>query len=544
MSVAVSSAGAFLLTSCHNEDSTLLPVAAAAVRRRHVAAAATQRFRRRRWQRDARIPRLLFCDCCRSPSSSFSSPEGRGDGLHAGVPSARDEPRAGSDGYGYGGVAGASRRSRLNHSAAVQVRASSSSSSSPSPSSSSSSPSAREAVERGLSLYGKSRISDALACFEEALSMRPSAEVAQAALYNKACCHALRDENEAAAEALRTVLSKYNLSFGTILSDPDLETFRATAIFAELQNQALAGDRSAGQGFRKDLRMIAEVQAPFRGVRLFFYLSLTAAATISTFFTIPRLIAALKGVPGGAGLGAPPPPEVVPTLQNLAINLGGIALFAVLYQWDKRGEEQQIRRIARDETLSRLRVRLSTGKSLTLEQLRGTSRPVIIAGKAEAVAQAVKRAGRYRTELLERGILLIPLVFGSGNDILDQRRKKGFGSAVAAAAAGPSPPTTAVGPPGNATMTDEFAERAKTLAGKAVEEAERKFKAEPVSQQGWEQWMLQQQEVTGGVQPGEEVYVILRLDGRIRRSGKGTPDWEQLVNELPPVKAFVSQLEK
>jgi tetratricopeptide (TPR) repeat protein len=52
--------------------------------------------------------------------------------------------------------------------------------------------SAKDAINLGLSLFSKGRVRDALAQFDSALEMRPNAEEAQAALYNKACCHARR----------------------------------------------------------------------------------------------------------------------------------------------------------------------------------------------------------------------------------------------------------------------------------------------------------------------------------------------------------------
>ncbi|KAI8574708.1 hypothetical protein RHMOL_Rhmol01G0375400 [Rhododendron molle] len=54
-------------------------------------------------------------------------------------------------------------------------------------------------------------------------------------------------------------------------------------------------------------------------------------------------------------------------------------------------------------------------------------------------------------------------------------------------------------------------------------------------------WMEDQQK-SEGVTPGEDVYIILRLDGPVRRSGKGMPDWQQIVKELPPMEALLSKL--
>lgn len=79
--------------------------------------------------------------------------------------------------------------------------------------------------------------------------------------------------------------------------------------------QARAGGRQIGESYRRDLKLISEVQAPFRGVRKFFYVAFALAAGLSTLFTVPRLVAALQG-----GEDAP---SFLGTSQNLAINLGG-----------------------------------------------------------------------------------------------------------------------------------------------------------------------------------------------------------------------------
>ncbi|KAJ0111851.1 hypothetical protein Patl1_01029 [Pistacia atlantica] len=69
---------------------------------------------------------------------------------------------------------------------------SSSSSSSTSPSSETNAETAESCVNLGLSLFSNGRVKDALIQFETALSLDPNPLEAQAALYNKACCHAYR----------------------------------------------------------------------------------------------------------------------------------------------------------------------------------------------------------------------------------------------------------------------------------------------------------------------------------------------------------------
>lgn len=84
---------------------------------------------------------------------------------------------------------------------------------------------------------------------------------------------------------------------------------------------------------------------------------------------------------------------------------------------------------------------------------------------------------------------------------------------------------------------------------------------------------IRDQQIAEGVVPGEDVYIILRLDGRVRRSGKvsliifkpflsgllrkmvcngsnsvlffqGMPDWAEISKELPPMNDVLSKLER
>nr|CAD1830003.1 unnamed protein product [Ananas comosus var. bracteatus] len=398
--------------------------------------------------------------------------------------------------------------------------ASSSSSSSSSPSSEHSVQSAESCVNLGLSLFSKGRVKDALLQFETALALDPNPIEAQAALYNKACCHAYRGEGTKAAECLRTALRDYNLKFSTILNDPDLASFRALPEFKELQEEARLGGEDIGSSFRRDLKLISEVQAPFRGVRRFFYVALSAAAGISMFFTIPRLIRAIQGGDGA--------PDIWETAGNAAINIGGIIVLVALFIWDNKKEEEQLAQISRDETLSRLPLRLSTNRIVELVQLRDTARPVILAGTKESVTRAIEKAERFRTELLKRGVLLVPVIFGSYKKAPVE--KKGFGLPTKAATSLPS-------------IGEDFEKRAQSISAKSLLKAEVRFKAEIVSPEEWERWIRDQQK-SEGVTPGEDVYIILRLDGRVRRSGKGMPDWSQIVKELPPLEALLSKLER
>ncbi|KAK7378966.1 hypothetical protein VNO80_04417 [Phaseolus coccineus] len=379
---------------------------------------------------------------------------------------------------------------------------------------------AESCVNLGLQLFSKGRVKDALTQFETALSLNPNPVEAQAAFYNKACCHAYRGEGKKAADCLRTALREYNLKFATILNDPDLASFRVLPEFKELQEEARLGGEDIGYSFRRDLKLISEVQAPFRGVRRFFYVALTAGAGISLFLTVPRLIRAINGGDGA--------PDLLATSGNAAINIGGIVVLVALFFWDNKKEEEQLAQISRDETLSRLPLRLSTNRVVELVQLRDTVRPVILAGKKETVSLAMQRAERFRTDLLRRGVLLVPVIWGEGRET--KIEKKGFGLQPKAAEALPS-------------IGEDFEKRAQYVTAKSKLKTEIRFKAEVVSPAEWERWIRDQQK-SEGVSVGEDVYIILRLDGRVRRSGRGVPDWEQIVKELPPMEAFLSKLER
>jgi hypothetical protein len=129
---------------------------------------------------------------------------------------------------------------------------------------------------------------------------------------------------------------------------------------------------------------------------------------------------------------------------------------------------------------------------------------VIVAGSKEVVAKALRQADKYREELLKRGVLLVPLVWTGTNEA--PFKKKGFGGSQ-------KPATTPI------PIGDEFETRAQEVASKGVVQSERRFKAEPVSPLEWQSW-VQEQQASEKVTPGEDVYIVLRLDGRVRKSGR------------------------
>lgn len=60
--------------------------------------------------------------------------------------------------------------------------------------------------------------------------------------------------------------------------------------------------------------------------------------------------------------------------------------------------------------MSNLRLELSNKRVVTIGQLRGTSRIVILAGPGSYVEEALRQSEPYKTDLLERGVLVAAYV--------------------------------------------------------------------------------------------------------------------------------------
>ncbi len=66
---------------------------------------------------------------------------------------------------------------------------------------------------------------------------------------------------------------------------------------------------------------------------------------------------------------------------------------------------------------------------------------------------------------------------------------------------------------------------------------DKKYIASGVRLDGWREWFRQQMGLAN-VQSDRGLYVGLRLDGRVRASGKGCPPWRQFAAELAPIEGI------
>ena len=61
----------------------------------------------------------------------------------------------------------------------------------------------------------------------------------------------------------------------------------------------------------------------------------------------------------------------------------------------------------------------------------------------------------------------------------------------------------------------------------------------PILVDQWKAWMADQM-TEAGVDYGRNVYIGLRMDGRVRASGKGLPPWKKFIAELTPKEGIWS----
>lgn len=239
----------------------------------------------------------------------------------------------------------------------------------------------------------------------------------------------------------------------------------------------------------------SEVLAPFRSVRMFFYLAFVASASLGGLIALTQLLGA-----AGNPLKTAAVPDI---LKGLGIDIGAVSIFAFLYYTENKSKNAQLARLSREESLSNLKLRLSEKKIISTSDLRGFARLVICAGPASFIREAFQRSKPFTESLLERGVLVVPFVTdGNSLDLAFEESEE----------------------------TTENATKQKRL-----------WQISPVYVNEWSQW-LDDQKKLAGISSDSPVYLSLRMDGRVRGSGVGYPPWNAFVAQIPPVKGIWSGL--
>mmetsp|Transcript_28966 Transcript_28966/g.81575 ORF Transcript_28966/g.81575 Transcript_28966/m.81575 type:complete len:439 (+) Transcript_28966:185-1501(+) len=375
---------------------------------------------------------------------------------------------------------------------------------------------AREAIESSGSTFNEGRVEEALEGFLAALEMRPNDDEARAAHYNAACCYTKLGQWEEAADNIITATNKYDLKFMVAVKDPDLQRLRERPEFDRVVSESRGGLTQ-----EQYVKIRQEARSPFMLARTIILGGLSAGAGLGLLFIVTRLIAALKGGPGA--------PDLQESLQNLGINSGVLAVLVLLLIWDSRKKDREMGVIEREESLGKLLVQVNGERTATLQTLRGIARPVIIAGTRSAVQKAMKSAEPYRNAIAERGIELVPVVLNK-DDPADRiaalkaelaadegSKPQGFSKAARKA---PVPDGGRKGKKYNVQV------------GKKVLAA--------VNTDKWEEWLNSVKAVSGVKE--DNTWVQVKLDGSIRASGVGSPPWENLMKDTPPLDDIRSKL--
>lgn len=238
----------------------------------------------------------------------------------------------------------------------------------------------------------------------------------------------------------------------------------------------------------------SEVEAPFRVFRIFIWLALAASAGLGGLIAFVRVVAGLaKGEIGLTFADFLNSEDIT----GLAIDMVALSVLLVLYRRDAADRDRQIKRLQRETSLSQLKVEINLKKPrlVTLQQLQGFARTVVVAGSREYVSQAVKMAAEDREMVKDRSMCIIPLVLGDEQQ-LDQEGLYEL-------------------------LPDPEVLLSPILIGQ------------------WKEWMAEQME-DAGVAEGQNVYIGLRMDGRVRASGKGLPPWKKFIAELTPKQGIWS----
>jgi len=117
---------------------------------------------------------------------------------------------------------------------------------------------------------------------------------------------------------------------------------------------------------------------------------------------------------------------------------------------------------------------------------------VVVAGTAEQIERSMTEAEEFREKLEQAGVFIVQFLVGEGSL-------------------------------------------------KDIEEKDLRYAARAVRLEEWEEWFKEQIDQSS-VTFEDGLYVGLRLDGRVRASGKGTPPWFRIANELPPIEGMWSGL--
>ena len=314
-------------------------------------------------------------------------------------------------------------------------------------------------------------------------------------------------------------VNELGVKYSVCAEDPDLEDFRNSAEWLEIQEYMVGG---AGAESR-EAKLRAEATQPFLLARLLVLGGLDLGALTGLLIITPRLLAALSGAEGS---------DLPTAAKDFAINLVASGVLSFFVVRDLKSRARAKKKADVEGVLGRLCAVGPGGRPVPLSRLRGNRRAVIVAGSRGYVKGALGAAAPYRSALEENAISVVAVVLDGGKVLPPSKATSSSGGAIMPDAQGF----------GKAKVTPS-AERGPEVAPEpalAGTSAPSRFQLEPAVPEAWEAWAAEQMQEAGGNE-GRGLYVQLQLDGTVRSSGLGTPDWDDLA-QLTAKKSVVAKI--
>jgi hypothetical protein len=162
--------------------------------------------------------------------------------------------------------------------------------------------------------------------------------------------------------------------------------------------------------FSQKQKLREETEAPFRNVRIYLYISLLSAASLSTFIGLAKIAAALS-IPSQA--------DFLPDLYyNLSVNLIGIPVIAYFWKRDLDSRQSILQRIQRGGSLAGLKLKIQeyggSAQVVKISELRRDrgieKRLVIVAAPKPLLATSVQSSMALGKDLYFNDLLIVPIV--------------------------------------------------------------------------------------------------------------------------------------
>ena len=208
------------------------------------------------------------------------------------------------------------------------------------------------------------------------------------------------------------------------ISLPIQQLSSSTAATTTASSSCLRLSNKPNPEYSRQVLLREEAESPFRKVRFFLYASLGGGALISLVVSGTRVLAGLNGINV----------DLLPeSLNNVAVDLGGIVVLSFLYKKDLEAQDSRLKRAAKGADLARLLIRGSqklknpliegpeddfsfTTSLASLRRGRGIEKRVVIAAAGpDKIAEILREAKRLEASLVSSDLIIVPVIASTGS---------------------------------------------------------------------------------------------------------------------------------